>query len=228
MPYYKDINLLFIHIPKTGGTSLEEYLKTKSTQTLYSIQNEGNILFKNYNIHASSLQHLTYKEIYKYRNLLNINLNKDLKIITIVRNPYERTISDLFFYNLINENTSGNDVYGVLKQFLFSSNYDSHNKPQYKFILDNNNKIIKNITIVRSENLTSDLKNYGFSDFDSRFKYNTNNKCDKKNYYDFLNKNSIFLINNFFKTDFKLFNYKLITDRATLQIMRLKNNKILL
>jgi hypothetical protein len=228
MPYYKDINLLFIHIPKTGGTSLEEYLKTKSRQTLYSTQNEGNILFKKYNIQVSSLQHLTYKEIYKYRQLLNVNLNNDLKIITIVRNPYERTISDLFFYNLINENTNRNDVFEALKQFLFSSNYDSHNKPQYKFILDNNNKIIKNITIVRSENLTSDLKNYGFSDFDSRFKYNTNNKCDKKNYYDFLNKNSIFLINNFFKKDFKLFNYNVITDRATLQIMRLKNNKILL
>jgi hypothetical protein len=228
MPYYKDINLLFIHIPKTGGTSLEEYLKTKSRQTLYSTQNEGNILFKKYNIQVSSLQHLTYKEIYKYRQLLNVNLNNDLKIITIVRNPYERTISDLFFYNLINENTNRNDVFEALKQFLFSSNYDSHNKPQYKFILDNNNKIIKNITIVRSENLTSDLKKYGFSDFDSRFKYNTNNKCDKKNYYDFLNKNSIFLINNFFKKDFKLFNYNVITDRATLQIMRLKNNKILL
>jgi hypothetical protein len=228
MPYYKDINLLFIHIPKTGGTSLEEYLKTKSEQSLFSIQNNGNTLFRKYNIHTSSLQHLTYKEIYKYRKLLHINLNKDLKIITIVRNPYERTISDLFFYNLINETTNKNDVYEILKKFLFSSNYDSHNKPQYKFLLDNNNKIIKNITIVRSENLTSDLKNYGFSDFDSTFKYNTNNKCDKKNYYDFLNKNSIFLINNFFKKDFKLFNYKVITDRATLQIMRLKNNKILL
>ncbi len=35
MPYYRDINLLLIHIPKTGGTKLEKYLRTKSRESLY-------------------------------------------------------------------------------------------------------------------------------------------------------------------------------------------------
>ena len=36
MPYYSNINVLFIHIPKTGGTVIEEAIQKKTKQTLYS------------------------------------------------------------------------------------------------------------------------------------------------------------------------------------------------
>lgn len=48
----------------------------------------------------SSLQHITYNQIVKYSKLFNINFD-NIKIITIVRNPYERIMSDLFFFKLI-------------------------------------------------------------------------------------------------------------------------------
>ena len=41
MPYFKEIDLLFIHIPKTGGSLIENYFYTKlslftTIDTLYS------------------------------------------------------------------------------------------------------------------------------------------------------------------------------------------------
>ena len=100
MPYFKnnDINLLFIHIPKTGGTSLEQYFSDKysiplNIKSLYS-DRINNLLFN------SSLQHLTYNTIFKNKDILDIDFLNTLKIITIVRNPYTRIIIDLFFYRL--------------------------------------------------------------------------------------------------------------------------------
>ena len=44
MPYYRKENILFIHIPKTGGSSIEHYFKNKKyNQSLFS--GERNIAF---------------------------------------------------------------------------------------------------------------------------------------------------------------------------------------
>ena len=103
MPYYKDLNLLFIHIPKTGGNHLSKYLRTKSTEQFWNIENYvfkrkvyGNTILPDKQARKISMQHQTYNTLYKYRDLLKIPFNNKLKTITIVRNPYNRMISDLF------------------------------------------------------------------------------------------------------------------------------------
>ena len=203
MPYFRQIKTLFIHIPKTGGTSLEKYLSQKydiplDAKSLYSSSKNG---FKHV-----SLQHQTYNSLYKHKKRFNIDFD-GLKIISIVRNPYERLVSDLFFFDLIKDNTSQNEVYRTIKKYINSNGYDNHNIPQYLFLIDKNNNINKDIKIFKTETLTDELRMYGFVDFNDLCNTNTNTS---KDYYSFLNNKSIKLINKIYKEDFKLFNYQII------------------
>lgn len=207
MPYFKNnnLNLLFIHIPKTGGTSLEKYLSEKYNipldfKSLYTTFKNG---YKNV-----SLQHQTYHNLLKKKKEFGIDFSNNLKMISIVRNPYERIVSDLFFYKLITVSTTQQEVFEILKKYIVSDNYDNHNIPQYLFLINNRKKINNDIVIFKTETLTDELIKYGFTDFNI---HKNVNKNENINYYNFLNNDSIKLINNFYKKDFKLFDYSIIT-----------------
>lgn len=212
MPYFKNdyINVLFIHIPKTGGSSLELYFSSKyniplNNKSLYDPIKNKQLLNENIKINTS-LQHITYNQIVKYDKIFNIDFN-NIKIITIVRNPYERFISDLFYFSLITTDSTKEEVFDILNNYLVSDKYDNHNIPQYKFITTDEDEIIQNIHILKTESLTSEMKNLGYIDFDIYTNVNTN----KVNYYNYLNNESIEIINNFYHLDFVLFNYHKIS-----------------
>jgi len=213
MPYFKNnnVNLLFIHIPKTGGSSVEEYFSSKfniplNTKSLYMFIDNQTKLNENMVIN-SSLQHITYNQMVKYNKVFNIDFN-NIKIMTIVRNPYERIISDLFFYKKINISTSKEEVFNIINEYVLSDNYDNHNIPQHLFLQDNNKELISNIHILKTENLTTDMKNLGYNDFNLFSNANPN----KINYYNYLDNKSIKIINDFYHFDFLLFSYCKISE----------------
>jgi hypothetical protein len=205
MPYYRDINLLFIHIPRTGGSSFEKHLRVNKKYREYLRSGMNNNLFEDEKLKKISLQHQTYNNLLKnkdiIKNKLNIDLSEPMTIISFIRNPYNRTISDLFFWKLIKKNSTPEEVFNILKVYLTKDCYDNHNIPQYKFVTDDNGKLY-NLRIIKTNELTETLNKSGFPNYLS---YEANKE---KNYDKYLNQNSIDLINNHFAKDFEIFNFK--------------------
>lgn len=202
MPYYPDINILFIHIPKTGGTSLEEFFSKKSSQQLFCYHAWNNVFPKETHLSKYSLQHQSLKDIEKYKELFpQIKFDKNLKIISVVRNPYNRIISDLKFYRILNSRDP-DKIYDIIKKFVESpyEKYDNHNRPQYQYLMDEKNEIDSRVRIFRSETLTKNMHNYGFRDYQG--------KETSPEYLHLLNEESIKLINKVYDKDFEFFNYK--------------------
>ena len=210
MPYFKNnkMNLLLIHIPKTGCTSLEYYFSMKSNIVLnpvslfFSMPNTNYFKGVKFN---SSFQHLTYNTIMKHKVLFNID-ETNLQILTVVRNPYDRIISDLFFFKKIKTNSSPEEVHDVIKAYLHENDVlDNHVLPQHKFITDESGNLVKNVIIARTETLQKDMIKLGYTDF--HIKANINICKDAKPYSEYLNNDSIKLINEYYNKDFTLFNY---------------------
>ena len=205
MPYFKKINTLLIHIPKTGGSSIETYFYTK-----YNIKRTFDTLFSYLflTLNNHSLQHSTYIEIYEKKNYFDIDFD-NIKIISVVRNPYDRIISDLFHFKLININSTPNEIYNKIIFFLNLDPIicDNHKVEQYKYLIDLDQKICSDIIILKTETLTEDIKKLGFEDFDY---YENTTYRNKINYMNLLNNDSIKLINEYYDKDFEYFGYNKI------------------
>ena len=205
MPYYRKKNILFIHIPKTGGTVIEDKIKVKYNQSFwYGIDNSNNILpYPDNNV---SPQHLPYSIFLKYKERLRINFD-NFNVFSVVRNPYDRIISDLFWFELIEKDSNQDQVYDVIKNnYLNRTNLDNHNIPQYKFVTNDKCELFKNIKIFKTETLND--SNEELNKF-LGFNINIKQKSVNKDYSKYLNKKSISLINEFYKKDFEIFGYEL-------------------
>ena len=86
--------------------------------------------------------------------------------------------------------------------------FDNHKTPQYLYLVDENGDLPKNIVIMKTETLTQDMHNYGFRDFNIHHNMNYS-KYDNRKYMALLNRQSIDLINDYYRRDFEMFGYDL-------------------
>jgi hypothetical protein len=288
MPYYSTNKILLVHIPKTGGTSVEKYFSKKfnlpntPSQLYFSYydntiqdeitkyrkawkrqlyikkKHEGNTsrsfqrvssftsvssledtsredipefkIFKKVRLSKElhhSLQHLTWSEMREHKDILWDDTNdhviisdnpydrNEYEIMTIVRNPYDRIISELLFRNMLTMNTinSPKIVYTKLKKYLENHDevFDNHKLPQYLFLINDMGNIIENVTILHTETLTEDMERMGYIDFN---RFDQVSKCRTisgiTKYSNYLNREAVELINAYYKRDFELFGYSFL------------------
>ena len=186
----KQLPILFIHIPKTGGSSIKRLNFFKICKH-----------FK----HKPIAQIQNHKSDYKYS-------------FAVTRNPYDRVVSafhylkkggrqvtlDLRMQRKLEKYTSFQEFVKDLHLFI----HDTHFKAQYTFVCDKNDRILVDY-ILENETLDQDIiklyKKEGVP-VENIHKVNTSKHDDYSKYYDDVNtKKTVYQI---YKKDFDLFNYK--------------------
>lgn len=139
MPIFNK-EITFIHIPKTGGTSIEKFLFTNGYSVSMLTQKIDFIP-----INGHSPQHCTYLE------LRELGLITE-KIFTIVRPEVDRTVSEFFYVKKYRKDISSlfNNFDEFLDIFLDKNNrslFDFHNVSNLNFLKNEKGEIDSSIKI---------------------------------------------------------------------------------
>ncbi len=203
--------IIFIHIPKTGGQSIENYFlrindlsnKDKASLFLFKNSHESNM--------SRSNAHLTLEMYEKY--YFGGEIPEDFKIFSVVRNPYNRFVSESkyrkFRFGFIKFRLPMTLLIFIYKRYgkkvnIFRDVYD-HLIPQIKYLEGNARN---RINILRLENLNSEFErlvlSWGLPNHKLKYINKSASSVKRSNH---LSPDILKFINNEYKEDFNEFNY---------------------
>ncbi len=214
MPLFERFNALFIHIPRTGGTNLENLLSLNAKWP----EAAPDELFGPYlhNNKPFTLQHLTAEEILTNGFLTAEQFSRLFKF-SVVRNPYDRCASLYFYWKKANDF----DCYEAFLDYLGSlkmndaehgvghSNETYHFLPQYKYLCDAKGKLLVD-HVCRFENYQEEvkwlLKSIGCKTSRNLFDAEVHAKRAER-YLGIYNKTTRDMVRSIYAIDFEMCNY---------------------
>jgi hypothetical protein len=192
--------LKFLHITKTGGTTIENIANAKG--------------IKWGRFHLTGRNELPYW--HDDLSMLSADLKQKYDWFAVVRNPYDRIISEYHcpWIGISKKDKSVTDFNATLTKLInyrmrfAKNNGGGHFKEQWRYV-----DISTNVHILKFENLQTEfdalMQKYGLNLTLGSIKYNPS--LPKKFTVDDLSPDTIRLINEVYKKDFILFKYQLKT-----------------
>ena len=174
---------IFIHIPKTAGTSISTYFNEQ--QTRLRIQPDKH----------ETIHHIKHR----FSNIYN-----SYSKFTIVRNPYDRMVS---WYSFLKDRI-GSGAFNVIpfKEWVKDISKLWHISDPYYFAGPQCAWIDDTVVVLKYENLKEDLNNF----FNEEIDLPVMNKSKRKDYLSYYDKESLDIVYEKHKEDFEKFNYKKI------------------
>jgi hypothetical protein len=180
MSIIKD-NYIFIHIPKTAGTSIEHLIGGSGHKSISRIMQDG------------------------YDDFKNRPSNKNLPVVCFVRNPYDRLVSAYHFVKQVNYAQLPPTFPELVNNLdYWMSSTVEHFMPQWKFI-ESNGKVLCEY-IYRFENLQSEFAKMK-SEFGIVGDLPHTQKSDHKSYKEYYTPHLIEKVFSAYSKDFSLFGY---------------------
>jgi len=164
-------------------------------------KNAGTSIEKYFSNQSFRIQPEKHADIYEIKRKFKNSYN-NYKKFTIIRNPYDKMVSWYFYlkknlgdYNVIEFNDWIKDP----SKFWHANDPISYLKPQYKWI-DNT------VEVIKFENINKEINKF----FKEEIDLPITNKSNHKHYLKYYNQESLDVIYDRYKEDFKKFNYKKI------------------
>lgn len=210
--FFRQHNAIFVHIPKTGGTSIEDMLWPNVSSRTEKDLWQGFTTPMHNKYQTGGLQHLCAHQI---RKELGEETFRAAYKFTVVRNPWDKAVSQFVF---MRKRPDLMDFIGMqptddFKTYLEITQRKSHVQwmPQYMFILDQDGTTLVD-HILRFETFESDVKQTLAAIGAERTELLHQKKGDRTHYTDYYDEDTKTMVAEAYSTDIRMFGYRYNTE----------------